>query len=170
MVDPVIFIGGGNDALTGASRKAMDLFHRAYPNVPTKYFSHDQKNDVEGYINSLGKNVPLSLIGQSWGGGTAGEVVLDLPGRIDTLITLDAVGGIFGMDQMERISQSVRLWIDVATFPKNWEFADYVAAAGGNWGSAPSGFASAYIPVDMHHGWAEGLLQKVLVSPVKLPW
>jgi len=150
---PVTFVGGASDRNSAIVYKEYERLKFAHPEIPSRYFAHDENSDIENYIKSLPQGAPVTLIGHSWGGDTATQVARALPKRIDTLITVDPVS-LFTpfFHSYDSIAKSVRRWVNVNAVPDGEPSpGDKVARWGGHWGGGPVGAANNSIFMNAHH-------------------
>jgi pimeloyl-ACP methyl ester carboxylesterase len=144
----VIFIGGlGDELISHTVERYADNFQAAYPSsgVNVKYFTFDQTAAAEAYIKRLGSGVRVAIVGHSWGGDTAVQIVNDLPaGRIETLLTIDPVGH-GGRGMLEAVGRRAKQWIDVDAVDKRHSIDNRIAGLGGKYDKAPKPYAKTFI-------------------------
>ena len=149
----VIFVGGAGDQNSAIVYREYERFKFARPDVPSKYFSHDENRAISNYIKTLPDGAPVTLIGHSWGGDTAAQVALSLPKRITRFITVDPVGALTPwLHSYDAIAKSVGKWTNVSAQPgEEQTFGDFIARRGGRWGTGPSGAEHNFVTLNGHH-------------------
>ena len=149
-----------------------------------RYFTWDEEADILGYIKILPTGTRINIIGHSWGGDTALDVVTESEKPINDLVTIDPVGGWDNspgdpsahetaeqyadrLDTTMRaryaaIKSKVNLWIDVDAEPTTTKFSDVVAGMGKAWNRLPEGQATIFIPAtNIDHGQFDLLMQAI---------
>jgi len=155
----VIFIGGFADGTSAIVSSYFDIFKKEHTDITTKYFSFDSKEGIIAYINSLKPGSPVTIVGHSWGGDTAMEVVNALPpGRVQTLVTIDPVGS-GGSGFLQTVAQHAGRWIDVEAVGGGWLDPSNLVArvlpgvyTGSAYGKAPSKFTKNFVKSHSAHG------------------
>jgi pimeloyl-ACP methyl ester carboxylesterase len=72
----VIFVGGAGDKwLSDLVKDYGERFATDNPGVQKEYFTHDQADDIQRRIENLPPGTKVSVVGHSWGGNTAIQVV-----------------------------------------------------------------------------------------------
>jgi pimeloyl-ACP methyl ester carboxylesterase len=150
---PVVFVGGAGDQDSAIVYGEYERFKFARPDIPSRYFSHDENRAISNYIKTLPDGAPVTLIGHSWGGDTAAQVALNLPKRITRLITVDPVGTFTPwLHSYDAIAKSVGKWTNINAQPGEERTAgDRVAGFGGRWGTGPAGAAHNFVTLNGHH-------------------
>ena len=103
----------------------------------------------------------MALIGHSWGGDAAGNLVarkLDAP--IDLLISLDPVSR---KGAPRRKIPNVRHWLNIHIdySQSTWlDIPNLVARIGGPWEAAENADVNVSCPPDMTHAWAWGMFER----------
>ncbi|WP_211254403.1 alpha/beta hydrolase family protein, partial [Roseomonas mucosa] len=120
--------------------------------VGSKYFAHDQADEIRRYIEGQPSGTKVSLIGHSYGGDTAIEVAGKLAQeghKIDTLVTVDPVGSRRNSaDFLIWAKQGADRWINVnATGGSALEFSNAVAGLGGAYNERPQQYADVHFNV-----------------------
>ena len=151
----IAFVGGAGDGMTGNVRDVQKNNHSPAPGVTTKYYSHE---DVEQILNDIRAQPPgtrIVLVGHSWGGDTAARVAAQLgaEGRpVDLLVTVDPVGNGASDGFLNRVRAGSREWINVQATGGNWYDGDnLIARLGNRYGSAPQRFADQHIAAGFGH-------------------
>lgn len=125
----------------------QEKFKEKNPDIPSKYFEWDQKDEVIAYL----KNQPVEnrlVVGHSYGGSTGvAGVATEIP--LSILITIDPVGW---FDTPKDLTGKVNLWLNANAQPKEGNFTDFVAMLGGKWGTDTAKFANGSYNVDTNHG------------------
>lgn len=85
-----IFIGGAGDQTSNHNVEDSHALHRDIYGS-NYYFTNEDGDKINELIKKLPKFMEINIIGHSWGGDTATEVVSSAPNRIRTLVTLDPV-------------------------------------------------------------------------------
>ncbi len=132
----VVCIGGASDKLFVNAVKDLekDLKGQLQPyGVRTAYFTWDQQSSVANYIekyNEMFPNVPIVVIGHSYGADTAVRLVPPKlkKAKITLTLSLDAVSKSKGVDAFPR---NTLKWVNVYTTKKS--FNGGIAGIGGHW-------------------------------------
>lgn len=153
-----IFIGGGADdihwpGMSGVMRDYAERYARE-TGRPTRYFPNARTPAVIGAIEQASRNGgPVNVVGHSWGGTDAYNAVGAATSRglrVDNLITLDPVGGNFGLARAG--SRSPRApWIDVSAEPPQRERSDWIASMGGKPSNLPRHAATERVKIPANH-------------------
>ncbi|MDU7522375.1 MAG: hypothetical protein E7K72_13450 [Roseomonas mucosa] len=160
----VIFVGGAGDkSLSGTVERYQATFTGRH-HVGSKYFAHDQADEIRRYIEGQPSGTKVSLIGHSYGGDTAIEVAGKLAQeghKIDTLVTVDPVGSRRNSaDFLIWAKQGADRWINVnATGGSALEFSNAVAGLGGAYNERPQQYADVHFNVAATHGSFPALLE-----------
>ncbi len=173
-IDPMglayIFIGGATDSNNGPVMKYVDQLKREnkWNKETDAYFFYNQLEEAMKHIKNLPQSEPVTVIGHSLGGDTAGQVAVGLanetktcPGRVNTLITIDPVGS---HRNYQAILESAGVWKNVNAVGGNWyDRNNIVAGLGGSWDDSPKSILGQnYREVDADHGQFRKLLEPVL--------
>ncbi len=164
-----IFIGGASDETIKNVKDSDSLKHDTYGD--NYYASQLDGNDFLGtkkinkFIEKLPKDTIINLIGHSYGGDTAADIVLDNPGRINLLITVDPVS-LFQPD-FEKVRKSVRKWINInATGERNdrgerrTTGGDLAAGFGRAWNNGPKDYSYFITALFSHESFDSMLKHK----------
>jgi pimeloyl-ACP methyl ester carboxylesterase len=121
------------------------------------YASWADGDDVNKLIRHIPRSRQINIVGHSWGGDTAVNVVIDNPSRINTLITIDPVTR-FERPDFNKVSNSVRNWINVYATgrPDNpigsgLFNGNLIARGAGRWNNDTQGYADITIPAAINH-------------------
>ncbi len=174
----VIFVGGLYDQGQGGPVKSYsEDFKNSFRGrgADVQYFTHDQKDLIVEYINGLSAFQPVVLVGHSYGADTAYDVVLAVPARISTLITIDPVGGpdrnYFGIREALRPRG---VWINVnATGGSSFRRDNMIAGVGGAWNNSPASMATYHYEMSItSHGGFRAMMYDLCrdnSNPVPVP-
>jgi hypothetical protein len=159
----IAFVGGAGDGMTGNVRDVQKNNQSPAPGVTTKYYSHE---DVEQILNDIRAQPPgtrIVLVGHSWGGDTAARVAAQLgaEGRpVDLLVTVDPVGNGNSEDFFTRVRAGSREWINVQATGGSWHDPDnLIARIGNRYGSAPQRFADQHMVAPYRHRAFDALVR-----------
>ncbi len=150
-----IFIGGADDQDSG--RGPVLTSSSLKNSIGTNYYyTYDETDDINEKIADLPNGTTINIIGHSWGGDTAANIVLDPvnAGKITTLITIDPVTTFGSNINYSVLAKSVPNWVNVqATQNPNTSFFNIgnLAADTGHWGNAPSPYATIAISTPVDH-------------------
>jgi pimeloyl-ACP methyl ester carboxylesterase len=162
LIDPIVFIGGANDATSRIVYNVFRSFAAQNTDLIVRYFSHDQRRAILTFLKSYGA-APITLVGHSWGADTAAAVAASAPkklGRaINLLITIDPVGRFTSNGFFERVAAGTDRWVNVFT-PSNSSRGDTVAGVGGRWGDDAAGFADVHFNSTLVHEDFSGMLRE----------
>jgi hypothetical protein len=155
-----IFIGGFFD------RSGLGDNHPVYESYALQhgvfgrnyYISHDQTDRALALIHALPKDMTINIIGHSWGADSAALMVLKIPNRVDTLVTVDPVSVL--QPHFETVRSSVNSWININAVGADnstalsWERirqGGFVAGIGNSWNNNPQGIANIHIQAPYNH-------------------
>lgn len=140
------------------------------PGSTVRYFPYTQGQQVIDYIKSLPRNVNVTVVGHSYGADTAGTVVMAVPGRVSTLITIDPVGG--DSRTYLGIREAVPRWINVQSVggsrlePSNAVAGlDVVTGGAGPWDRGPYGKATYFYEASVPHGYFSSMMEALCMRP-----
>ena len=149
-----IFIGGAADDSSQIVQRYAAWYKGAVAPRDVAYFEWtdwDWSYNIDNYIKKIRKDheryVPINIIGHSYGGDAAIEIAAAY-GGLETLITIDPVG----LNENPELGKGTsRTWINVYSNPDTWDFSDYVAHAGGHYGSDTTAYADYSYGLNAHH-------------------
>jgi RHS repeat-associated protein len=161
-VDPVVFVGGANDARSGIVRDVYNLFKQWNPTLKSAYFSWNNRKAIINYLKAAGSD-PIQLIGHSYGADTAAKIAADAPSllnrTINLLMTVDPVGrGGVSNKLFERVAAGTDRWVNITASPSNSDGSDVIANLGGRWPSSANNYADASFNFDTNHADFYGML------------
>lgn len=177
-----VFIGGFFDKTMGnaVQKYVRPLIDMPPPNSRVEYLTWDGLPRAEKLLHEAGPSTQVFVIGHSYGGDTAVQLVASCMHHVDVLVTIDPVGGRVDKDAPYptlrkppnppppvRPPDSARLtalfngarpcmgyWFDVFANPATLNESDYVARLGGRYGTlpvTPVKFADTLLEADLHH-------------------
>ncbi len=159
----VAFVGGAGDARFGIVRKFQEGNAAPAPGVITKYYSHENMEQILNDIRVQSPETRIVLVGHSWGGDTAARVAAQLgaEGRpVDLLATIDPVGNGNSEGFFNRVRAGSREWINVQATGGSWNDRDnLIARLGNRYGSGPQRFADQHISAPFGHGAFNALVR-----------
>jgi pimeloyl-ACP methyl ester carboxylesterase len=151
-----IFVGGANDSDYKYVRNSASLNDYTYGD---NYFAAwDATDSILELINRIPKGRKINLIGHSYGGDTAAKVAVQVPKRINILITIDPVSNRNKRVGYSDIAQSVGIWVNVNAVgnPNNSllgnAFQGGAAAFFGDaWNKSPKDYSDIYLEAPYSH-------------------
>ncbi|PZP42246.1 MAG: hypothetical protein DI601_18820 [Azospirillum brasilense] len=160
----VIFVGGAGDKwLSGLVEKYGADFATRNPGVREKYYAHDQADDIQRYIENLPPGTKVSVVGHSWGGNTAIQVVGRLAQEnksVDTLVTIDPVGSGRDAAFLAWARKGAGHWMNVnAAGGGPLDFSNMVAGIGGAYNERPRGYADVHLNANASHGSFQTMME-----------
>ncbi|PIR34223.1 MAG: hypothetical protein COV36_01160, partial [Alphaproteobacteria bacterium CG11_big_fil_rev_8_21_14_0_20_44_7] len=152
-----IFIGGAGDQTQNHNVEDSHTLHRDVYGR-NYYFTHDDGDKIKKLIDSLPKFFEINVIGHSWGGDTAADVINKSPSRARTLVTVDPVS--HGRPDYSEVSKNTDMWINIYATgnPKTSSIGDFSAFIGGHWGNSPESDADIFIEVPVIHEAFDAML------------
>jgi pimeloyl-ACP methyl ester carboxylesterase len=147
----IAFVGGFNDA--GGGRYAVANFAaeaaRLNPGASIRFFPWNSAGSLSAWITRRPRTT--AVIGQSLGGHIAAKVAVANPGRIETLLTIDAVSppslSVARDFTWANLRESVERWFHVVQRRNR-----ILALAAQWWGDAPAPFADGFASTNFSHG------------------
>jgi hypothetical protein len=156
-----IFIGGaddkegrlGNHPVLKSDSLKKDVYGKNY------YATSDNKSEINKQIALIPNDTTINIIGHSWGGDTAAIIVLENPGRISTLVTVDPVSLIH--PDYSLIRNSVNNWANINAIgdPNGGDISNIIAGLGRDWGTEPESFVSIFISSPFNHASFEQMMR-----------
>jgi pimeloyl-ACP methyl ester carboxylesterase len=132
----IIFIGGLADGDTKNLFDVKESFVNSNSDLDVQYYSHKDTDKIIKYIDA-NSDTRFSIVGHSYGGDTAMEIVNKRPGRVSVLLTLDPEGS-GGRRFLSNVGQHVETWINVnATGGHSLDGDNVVSGLGDLWGGGP---------------------------------
>jgi thioesterase domain-containing protein len=160
-----IFIGGGGDDLAWLGLGVVRAYATAYAAQTGREVLYSPNARVDALTRQLRNKpdaTPLNIIGHSWGAPDAFDLAARLAaaGRtVQTLITLDAVGGPFERHVRDL---EVGFWLDVTACPLIPDRSDRLtnlAPFSRKPARLPFGLASARVEIDLSHWDVAGMMR-----------
>jgi RHS repeat-associated protein len=139
-----IYIGGASDA---SSTHIVQNYARGRG----VYFSHSSAGGAIRLMrDAAARGEPINVIGHSLGGAAAISLVGLAGVRVDLLITIDPVGGVYNPS---RAGWNAREWVNVTANPEQADRSDYIAGVGRALLANPeTGGADENVATRRHHG------------------
>jgi pimeloyl-ACP methyl ester carboxylesterase len=144
-----IFIGGAGDSSHGIVGKSNSLHYDVYGQ--NYYYNHDEGDAAEELINSLPEGTEINVIGHSWGGSTAANIVEDNPGKINKLITIDPVTKRIGRADFDKLKENTEQWINIDAIGRPGRTTGGDSVAIRKWGIEPDEYADVFVQAPFAH-------------------
>ena len=184
----IVLFGGMADSINGnVGRDLIPMVKTDYPKAQIAYyywrFLRSSSAEISNVISEFSKKCPCTqviLIGHSFGGSTAAEVVAQLRQDLckkPILVTLDAVGTMAYPPAKDQMSYWYNVYVpkglaDVTSgIPgvtsvvgliggwTNFNFPDWVASMGGKWGKESD--ANVNKEASKNHAYADDMFGKI---------
>jgi RHS repeat-associated protein len=154
-----LFVGGFFDKITNGPVRQYYKDPLRIKGTYDNYFTWDEKSKMLDYIKSLPSGEPINIIGHSYGGSTAADVVACSSRRINSLTTVDpashfgvANGYAFWKPGYDDVLRNTDSWTNINyVLPGIPDFSDLIVTAGGDWGDGPNRPGINYIERPAHH-------------------
>lgn len=148
--------GGAMDrTMDGPMISMLPYFKPLHPRADVQYFDHADAQGIRDAIARAGGAANVALVGHSYGGDTAAQVVAD-GAQVGALVTLDPVSHNPPSFQAVRANAG-GVWINVNANPDRSRRAaesnmgNFVAGMGGAWDEDPRGSADQYYNANVNH-------------------
>jgi pimeloyl-ACP methyl ester carboxylesterase len=146
-------VGGGGD----------DWFTHAVENYAaargSPYYSWTQGGSVVAAIReATARGEPVNVIGHSFGGATAMSAIGQAAVEVDSLITIDPVGGVLSSF---RNGINVEHWVNVTANPNSWDRSDLIAWVGGKTSNNITSAADEQMTSKQHHAGFPQMMREI---------
>ena len=138
----IVLIGGMSDDNSGVvGEQLFDIVKKEYPRAIIAYYHWTHARDAMSAANDYSQICPCSpviIIGHSYGGSEAISNAEKLRGNRASpmvLLTLDPVGRSTWMHPDFKSVNDISFWGNVHSVPSEYDFSDFVADLGGQFGS-----------------------------------
>ena len=138
----IVLIGGMSDDNSGVvGEQLFDIVKKEYPRAIIAYYHWTHARDAMSAANDYSQICPCSpviIIGHSYGGSEAISNAEKLRGNRASpmvLLTLDPVGRSTWMHPDFKSANDISFWGNVHSVPSEYDFSDFVADLGGQFGS-----------------------------------
>jgi pimeloyl-ACP methyl ester carboxylesterase len=147
-----IYVGGGGD----------DWFTHQVENYSAargdQYYSWTQGSSVVAAIReAAGRGEPVNVIGHSFGAAASMSAVAAAGVNVNTLITVDPVGGVLRSFNGINVGN----WVNVTANPDDWDRSDYIAWIGGKTSSRITDAADEQVTSKQHHGAFSTMMREI---------
>jgi RHS repeat-associated protein len=147
-----IYVGGGGDDW---------LTHQVENYAAARndqYYSWTQGSSIVAAIrDAAGRGEPVNVVGHSFGGAAAMSAVGQAGVKVDTLITIDPVGGVLPSFNALNVDK----WVNVTADPDDWDRSDYIAWIGGKTPTRITDRADEQVTSKQHHGAFPTMMREI---------